>query len=279
MATFETNFYSYCRGRPTTMTVMIPTAGPFDVGFQPIMKTTLLSDPHDYTTTVDYVPYYQRMNSADHTPKAKYPVLYLLSGGQQDRNGWRDNTQAMMFCEERKMALVMVDGESTEWHLERELEFLSREVPQFVCGMFPISERPEDTYIAGFSRGTGGAIHHMLYTPERFAAVGLFSSSITYYEDNLVGMAKEFFAKGGNLPPIYMSIGSNDHGKDRFCWYSKLLSDHGARVEYLEEPGFTHSYRLCNVALEKFLDWIPRTDAYAKDTILDLEYGDGGKKR
>ncbi|MBQ4288778.1 MAG: hypothetical protein II749_02310 [Clostridia bacterium] len=38
--------------------------------------------------------------------------------------------------------------------------FISEELPEFVRMMFPISERPEDTYLAGLSMGGFGTLLH-----------------------------------------------------------------------------------------------------------------------
>ena len=42
--------------------------------------------------------------------------------------------------------------------------------------MFPVSERPEDTYIAGLSMGAFGTMIHGLKNPQRYRAMGAFSA-------------------------------------------------------------------------------------------------------
>lgn len=276
MALFECNFNSYCKGRPVTITVVIPTAGWNEMGYTDDMLMSMKNlAPDNFTDTIEYVPLWKRIKTFDHTPKAKYPVVYLLCGGQDDRTAWRDRTQAVMFCEERKLALVMVDAEDGEWHMNRDYEFLAKEMPEFVCGMFPVSSRPCDRYIAGTSRGAGGAVHQILKAPEAFGAAGIFSSSITFFEDAPVAMTNEFFADGQKLPPVYISVGDGDNSGRRLRAYRDLLCRNGADVTYVEEPGYGHGYRLCNVALEKFLNWLPRTDYYAQFIKPSPERADG----
>lgn len=280
MATFECNFNSYCRGRPVTITVIIPTADWSEMGFTDEMRNNLRSLPADNCRdSVDFIPLWRRFNSCDHTPRAKYPVLYLLCAGDDDRKGWEYKTQVIMFCEERKIALVMVDPEGAEWHMDRDYEFMTKEVPEFVCGMFPVSRRPEDTYIAGTSRGAGGALHYALREPEAYGAIGLFSSSLTMFEDAPVPTTEAFFAKGNKLPPVYMSIGTLDGGRYRFNSYAELLRKNNADVTYVEEDGYGHGYRICNIAIEKFLNWLPRTDYYAQFLKENPERGDGQAMR
>ena len=263
MATFETNFFSYARGRFVTIHVLVPTAGWFEQTYTPAMGPTLNMDHNDFTTTLDLVPYCERFNYVDHKPKAKYPVLYILSGGAGDRFQWIRDTQIEMFCEERKIALVSVDGESAEWHMDRDIEFLVREVRELVCGMFPVSEDPKDHYIAGMSRGSGGVLHHIAVNPDKWGAFGLLCSSMTYYEDNPIQLFRDAAAAGAKFPPAYVSIGDKDHGVSHLEYTRNVLKEGGVDVTWKVEPGFMHGYRFCNVAIEKFLDWLPRKDYYA----------------
>lgn len=276
MATFECNFNSYCRGRPVTITVVVPTGGWGEFGFSDAMLNSMRDlAPDDFTSTIQFVPMWQRVNSGSHRPAAKFPVLYLLCGAMDDRKAWLYRTQAALFCEEQKMALVLVDPEGAEWHMERDYEFLAHEVHEFVCSMFPISDRPEDRYMAGYSRGAGGVVHHMLKAPEQFGAMGLFSGSITFFEDAPVEMTKQFFAEGKKLPPVYITTGDLDHSGVRLRWYRDLLIQNGADVTYEEVSGYNHGYRLCNIALERFLNWLPRTDEYAAHLVPSPERKDG----
>lgn len=279
MATFECNFNSYCRGRPVTISVVVPSGTWGEFGYTDAMLNSKGDiAPDDYTSTVRFVPLWQRLHSGNHTPTAKYPVLYLLCGGQDDRKAWQYRTQATLFCEERKMALVLVDPEGAEWHMDRDYEFLASEVHQFVCGMFPISDRPQDRYMAGYSRGAGGVVHHMLKAPDQFGAMGLFSGSITFFEDNPVAMTKQFFAEGKKLPPVYVATGEVDRSGARLKWYRDLLIENGVDVTYEEIPGHNHGYRMCNIALEHFLNWLPRTDEYAGHLVANPERTDGVAK-
>jgi len=69
--------------------------------------------------------------------------------------------------------VVMISAENKFYRKNADgddfFHFLSEEVPAFITGMFPVSNRSEDTYIAGLSMGGYGAIIHGLNHPERFA--------------------------------------------------------------------------------------------------------------
>lgn len=280
MASFECRFNSWCRGRPARLLVRIPDADWGEMGFtEEMRKSGAALAPDDCEGTLSFVPLSKRIQPFDHRPPAKYPVLYLLCGADDDADAWLQRTQVELFCEERKIALVLVDPEQGEWHLEQELRFLNEEVHQFVCAMFPISERAEDRYLAGINRGAGGAIHQMIAYPGAYGAVGLFSSSITFYEDDPVGLTRRFFAEGKSQPPVFMAIGAEDRSRYRFHWYKELLAENGAAVEYEEIPGYGHGYRAANEALEDFLNWLPRTDFYAQHLSVNPERADGRARK
>lgn len=264
MAVFECNFNSYCRGRPASITVVIPTGNWEEFGYTEEMEASMRRvAPDDFSSTLPFVPLWRRIRTGDHTPRFPFPVLYLLCGAMDDRRAWQYRTQAVLFCEEQKIALVLVDPEGAEWYMDRDYEFLAHEVPQFVCGMFPVSPRPEDRYLAGYSRGAGGVVHHMLKQPNGFGAVGIISGSITFFEDDPVAMTRHFFSEGKKLPPIYMAAGAHDRSGERLRWYRDLLRQNGAVVTCEEIQEYDHGYRLCNAALERFLRWLPRTDDYS----------------
>jgi enterochelin esterase-like enzyme len=77
-------------------------------------------------------------------------------------------------------------------------------------------------------------------------------------------MLEKLVAEGKKLPPVYMCCGKND----------KMLYDHNLvlrdelikavmDIKWDELDGYEHEWRFWNIEVEKFLDWIPRTDIYA----------------
>ena len=43
------------------------------------------------------------------------------------------------------------------------------------------------------------------------------------------------------------------------------MEENGVDVTWVPVDGFRHEWRFWNLQIEKFLEWIPRTDAYAAD--------------
>ena len=146
--------------------------------------------------------------------------------------------------------------------------------------MFPISDRPEDTYIAGLSMGGFGTLVHALSHPERFAAFGAFSAAVQLNPYSLAGDAeadkhpinpaydpmnllKEDIKAGKKLPKMYVACGENDFLYEANKAFVEEMKALGCEVEVDFVPGYTHEWRFWNLEVEKFLNWIPRTDAYA----------------
>jgi len=213
-----------------------------------------------------------------HVLPAKFPVLYLLHGGGNDYRCWLRYTSAERYAEEHRMALVTcsVGGSSYEdrdWG--KYYQLLSKELPEFVCSYFPISDRPEDTYMCGYSMGGYGTILHSLLEPERFAAVGYFSPGVFLPkpgEDNPIRrhlnfdtfeLAEKAKASGKKLPKIFMCIGKNDFLYEAVTKYHEHLEALGIEHRYDDLPDYEHEFAIWDVELERFMDWLPRTDYYA----------------
>ena len=261
MAKFTCNFISYTLKRTVDITVIIPS-----VTIPESMGMTLAEGKKP------------RHQKAD-----KYPVLYLLHGMGNNHAQWTGYTNVELFAEERNMAVVMLSAEKKSYvniHGDNFFDFVSEELPDFVKGMFPISDRPEDTYIAGLSMGGFGTLVHALSHPERFAAFGAFSAAVQLNPFSLTGEAdadshpidpkydplsllKADVAAGKKLPKMYVACGENDFLYEANKKFVEEIKDLGLEVETDFVPGYTHEWRFWNLEVEKFLAWIPRTDAYA----------------
>lgn len=171
MAHFTCNFISYVLNRAVDVDVIIPG-----------VTSTEAEDP-----------------KVTHKPRWKYPVLYLLHGYCNDYSTWERYTSIERYAEERRIAVVTFSAENNmymklqdvkkenpiEGLMEPDYEkFLMEELPDFVTSMFPISEKPSDTYIAGLSMGGFGALSNGFRYPDRFRAVGAFSPLTTQLRKN-----------------------------------------------------------------------------------------------
>jgi len=278
MAKFVCNVISYTLKRTVDITVVIPTP-----------------------TIPEATRRFKAEKPCVHTPEHPYPVLYLLHGMGNNHATWTGYTNVEMYAEERQIAVVNISAENKSYVTRGDDDFytfVSEELPDFICGMFPISRRPEDTYIAGLSMGGYGTLVHALSHPERFAAFGSFSAavrarkmSMTSFDPDL--LQKQHLEEKGKLPPLkalegeeakfdpvalaekianqgkafpkaYMACGGKDFIYESNVQFRDKLIELGADVTWDEIAQYGHEWRFWDIEVERFLDWIPRTDPYAR---------------
>lgn len=260
MAKFQVNMISYALERTIDLTVIVPTTSfPEALGLN------------------NFKP--------SHVVESKYPVLYLMHGLGNNQATWGGYSNIELFAEERNIAVVMFSGENKfytnipakskypkfgdDWD-----KFIDQELPEFVTNYFPISAKPEDTYIAGLSMGGAGALMHGIRNPQKYHAVGAFSAAIVMTDKDAEKRNMPLYdprpdidkdkKQNLKLPKFYIACGGDDG------WHvpDKALVDYLRANDYHADwslvPGFKHEWRFWNQQVEKFLDWLPREDAYAK---------------
>ena len=154
--------------------------------------------------------------------------MYLLHGYGNNHATWTGYTNLELYAEERNIAVVMLSAENKSYvnhgTIDRFDDFIEKELPDFICGMFPVSARPQDTFIAGLSMGGFGALVHGLAHPEKYAAIGAFSPAVSMnaavmagYEDqgippeqNPLWLAEKLHEMGKSFPPLYLACGEKD---------------------------------------------------------------------
>ena len=115
---------------------------------------------------------------------------------------------------------------------------------------------------------------HGLSNPERFAAIGSFSGAVMPVGDpekveglidgplDVKWLVKKAIADGKKIPPLYVTCGEEDMLYEINTEFKDYLKENGVDVTWVSVPGYTHEWRFWNLAVEKFLKWIPRTDGY-----------------
>ncbi|MEG1427625.1 MAG: alpha/beta hydrolase family protein, partial [Oscillospiraceae bacterium] len=222
-----------------------------------------------------------------HTNPHNFPVLYLLHGYGNNHATWTGYTNVELYAEERNIAVVMLSAENKFYidHGNNDLfyEFIENELPDFITGMFPISQRPEDTFIAGLSMGGYGTLVHALGNPEKYRAFGSFSGAVKVNpnspfsgetgeidpKNDPLDLAKRLSASGKPFPEMYIACGDQDMVIEANRTFVAELRAMGQTPTWDEVPGYGHEWRFWNLQVERFLDWIPRTDFYA----------DGGRRQ
>lgn len=274
MARFTCNFISYTLLRTVDITVVVPSATiPESMGMNPQFMRGVAPDGFGGGDGPKSGSRYQRL--------PKFPVLYLLHGMGNNHATWTGYTNVEMYAEERNIAVVMISAENKSYvdheSGDRFFTFIEEELPDFVKGMFPISDRPEDTFIAGLSMGGYGTLVHALTHPEKYAALGSFSGAVELNPSSLSGgaltevsdahkpmkLAEKLHREGRAFPAMYVACGADDFliGANRA--FVERFKEMGADIVWDEVPGYGHEWRFWDLEVEKFLDWLPRTDAYA----------------
>lgn len=257
MAKFTCNFISYTLKRAVDITVVIPSPTiPESMGMYGV--------------------------NASHKPEAKYPVLYLLHGMGNNHATWTGYSNVELYAEERNIAVVMLSAENKAYvnHPSGDLfyDFIAKELPEFVCHMFPVSDQPQKTYIAGLSMGGFGTFVHALNCPERFAAFGAFSGAASLNPSSFVGgeekpidpmfdplaLAKKIVESNGTFPKAYIACGEEDFLYQQNIQFKDQLLEMGVDVTWVSLPNYGHEWRFWDLQIEAFLDWIPRNDEYSK---------------
>lgn len=110
------------------------------------------------------------------------PVLYLLHGFSDNHTIWMRRTSIERYASEAGFAVIMPAVNLSYYadmkNGEKYWSFLSEELPEIVHSFFKLSEKREDTFVAGLSMGGYGAFKMALTYPDRFAAAGSFSGAL-----------------------------------------------------------------------------------------------------
>lgn len=149
MALFHCNFYSKYLGYDTQVNVILPEN----------------RDPYLFDEDRDY--YFQ--------------AIYLLHGLGDDCNGWMRKSSIERYALEHQLAVIMPSGEDS-FYLDTAtgknyFSYMTKELPKKMGKLFPISDKPEDTFLAGLSMGGYGALKIGLTFPEKFGGIGIFSAA------------------------------------------------------------------------------------------------------
>jgi putative tributyrin esterase len=213
------------------------------------------------------------------------PVLYLLHGLSDDDTTWIRRTSIERYAAPLGLAVVMPQVHRSFYTDEayggRYWTFLSEELPDLVGSLFRVSDRPEDTFVAGLSMGGYGALKWALRQPDRFAAAASLSGAA-----NLTGvrtsrerpedprMFERIFGDaavaGGPddlrrlldqsdpsaLPPLYLCCGTEDQLIDDNVAFRDELAAAGAKVTADFGPG-EHDWAYWDARIQDVLAWLP----------------------
>ena len=211
-------------------------------------------------------------------------VLYLLHGYSDDHSIWMRRTSVERYAANHNLAVIMPAVNHSfycnEVYGEKYWDYISDELPRTMRRFLRLSDRPEDTYVAGLSMGGYGAMRLALTYPEHFAGAASFSGAVdlatVFYERNLepgvsrvFGDLKEikgseydtFYlmeknAKAAHKPWLYVSCGTKDFLFEQHRVFVPALRKNGWDVMSYEEPDAVHEWGFWDDQIRAFIELI-----------------------
>ncbi len=222
-----------------------------------------------------------------------YPTLYLLHGLTDNCNGWLSYTRIRKWAEESGLAVVMPSGENSFYMdilvkdgcLGDFGEYIGRELVEVTRKMFPLSDKREDTFLAGLSMGGFGTCRNALKYSETFGKAAILSGALHFYEypeewvktqGNTIGEVTNFgdLEKTRNsdrnprflmerikndpkksFPSFYVACGLQDELLEANRSIAKALKEAGADVTYEEGEG-RHDWDFWDEYIQHVLKWL-----------------------
>ena len=212
-------------------------------------------------------------------------VLYLLHGYSDDHSIWMRRTSVERYASRYNLAVIMPAVNhsyyTNEVHGERYWDYVSEELPEAMQRFFRLSDKPEDTFVAGLSMGGYGAMKLALTHPERFGAAASFSGVVDIAKmrgrdaerviaaDNvfgenaqIAGTDADLFhllkknAKAAHKPRLYVSCGTEDPLYPQQIRFIPALEENGWDVTRYDKPATTHSWAFWDEEIAKFIPWM-----------------------
>ena len=213
-----------------------------------------------------------------------YPVLYLLHGMSDDHTIWSRRTSIERYADERGIAVVMPTTElgwyTNMKHGRQWRSFIGEELPAICHDFFPrISQKREDTYIAGLSMGGYGAYALAMTYPEQYSAAAALSaaflplrfgrdtepfwqdifgtmSEYTGGENDLIALSSRLVREGAPLPRLYMWCGTEDGLYSQNIAMRDHLNKLGWEDFTYEESAGNHNWRCWDEKIQTVLAWL-----------------------
>ena len=211
----------------------------------------------------------------------KFKTLYLLHGLLGNYTDWVHGTRVQRWAMEHDLAVVMPSADNS-FYVNTPApkndygKFIGEELVQMSRMMFPLSDKREDTFIAGLSMGGYGAMRNGLCYSDTFSHIASFSGALHMVDEKgvypgwgtqLLGdertnnpalMLQDLKKAGKPIPKIYISCGLKDDLLESNRHYRDLCKKAGADVTYIEEPGYGHEWDFWDKHIGKIIkEWLP----------------------
>ena len=268
MAVLRMNVLSKSLGRQTNLTVILPT-----MTYEEMVTETQV-----------------------YWPGMRYQLMYLLHGTYGDETDYLHFTNIVRYADAHKLAVVMPAAANSDYadYLQgpKYFTWLTEELPLVLQTLFPISDRREDTFVAGLSMGANGAMKIAAAYPERFAAALMMSGAARsgegltefakrrmdtspalpnladFYGDlerfsgsrfDAYAAIRRTISAGAAMPKMIFTCGAQDDLALSRCRSAvDFLTGLGCDVFYEEVPGYRHEWDFWDLSLRTAMErWLP----------------------
>jgi len=219
--------------------------------------------------------------------RGRFPVLYLLHGLSDDHTIWQRRTSIERYVADMGLAVVMPAVERSFYtdmaHGLRWWTFVADELPDLCRGFFPLSDRREDTFVAGLSMGGYGAFKLALRHPERYAAAASLSGALDMAalasapenergpelenvfgdlaalrgsDNDLLALATRLAASDGPTPLLWQWCGTDDFLYPANLAFRDRAQSLGLPLTYTDGPG-DHQWKHWDAQIQRVLAWLP----------------------
>lgn len=257
MALIDCKFYSEALGLSTSMMVILPQQTGTQIGMQNV------------------------------STGGRHPVLYLLHGLSDDHTIWTRRTSIERYVAPLGLAVVMPAVHRsfyTDMKFGGAYEtFVADELPRLARSFFPLSDRPEDSFIAGLSMGGYGAFKIALNHPGNYAAAASLSGVLDITRstgnaeswvrpdlinafglelspdgtrDDVFATLRKLKSAGTKIPRLYACCGENDGLYEHNTSFRDLAKSLGVPLEWKSDPGYDHTWDYWDFRIQSVLEWM-----------------------
>ena len=213
-----------------------------------------------------------------------YRTLYLLHGLYGSDDIFLANTSIQKFAEDNGIAIVIPCGENSFYVDNRKAhayygEYVGQELLDITRNIFPLSDKREDTFIAGFSMGGYGAIRNGLKYSQNFSKIGMISAAliiddmVDYADDGNVLRSRDFYESifddldkvkdsdmdpkylidsCEDLPEIFMACGVDDFLFEKNVDFHEFLKSRNVDATFIKASG-EHTWEFCDKYIKEFI--------------------------
>ena len=224
------------------------------------------------------------LNDTEEIVPKPYKTLYLLHGLYGSDDIFLANTSVQKFAEDNGIAIVIPCGDNS-FYIDNEKshayygEYVGCELLDITRNIFPLSDKREDTFIAGFSMAGYGAIRNGLKYYENFSKIGMISAAlitddiVNYTDNNNVLKSRDFYESifgdlkdviGSDadskylinncpdIPDIFMACGIDDFLFEKNADFYRFLKENNVDATFIGDDG-EHTWESRDKYVKEFI--------------------------